>query len=215
MKGERQKSVRLAIFSGSVLVAVGVTLVLGFDRGSAAVNYIYQPPAGWHRTQYLARGLGTWMDPSSGQSITVSATNFAGTLAQFSATQVTTINGLPGAKLGAASASTVCRSHPAYYLAYEATENGQPTMHEEVIAIYTGVAYTAVYRRLKGQLSRDAARQSLTTLCGGVVPVAQPGVQSVQPFVRPSAPQTPYLGPTAAPATYGPVAPTVTPTGGP
>ncbi|HXW50584.1 MAG TPA: hypothetical protein VEJ41_01230 [Candidatus Acidoferrales bacterium] len=206
---------RSAVFSAIVLVAVGAALAIGFSQGSAAINYIYQPPAGWHRTQYLARGLGTWMDPATGQSITVSATNYAGTLAQFSAEQVASVNGMAGAKLGSASASTVCRSHPGYYLAYEAPENGQPTIHEEMIAIYAGVAYQAIYRHLKGQLSQDSARQSLTTLCGGVVPVAQPGVQTVQPFVRPSAAQTPYLGPTAAPATLGPAAPTVTPTSGP
>lgn len=198
-----------------ILVLMGcAALALVPSSSSAAVNYVYQPPPGWHRTQYLARGLGAWIDPANGQTITVEATNYGGTLDQFTRVKLGEISYIPGSKVGAAQGASVCRHHPANYITYEAPQNGAPTIFEEMLAVYSGVAYQATYARNASQPSLFEARQSLTTLCGGIVPQAQPSARTQQLY-RTSAPQTPYLGPSQAPETLGPAAPTVTPTYGP
>lgn len=210
MRDQRQK-----LGSFAFVAALALVLAVGAQRGRAAVNNVYQPPAGWHRTQFLARGLGVWIHPGDDQSISVQATNFTGSLAEFTHIQLIQIGELPGAKVGAAQQATVCGSHPATYLTYGVVANGKSLIYEQMLAIWAGVAYLATYARTQNQRSLYEARASLTTLCGGLVPGAAPANQSQQPYVRPSAPQTPYLGPSQAPEPLGTAEPTVTPTYGP
>ncbi len=205
---------RLTALPGILVLMGCVTLAFAPSSSTAAVNTIYQPPAGWHRTQYLARGLGAWVDPANGQTITVEATNYGGTIDQFMNVRLGEISYIPGSQVGGRQKTSVCRHHPAAYITYEAPQNGAPTIFEEMLAVYNGVAYQATYARSPSQPSLYEARQSLTTLCGGIVPQAQPSARTQQLY-RTSAPQTPYLGPSQAPQSLGTAAPTVTPTYGP
>jgi hypothetical protein len=203
-------NVRLAIVLTLFLIAACVAVALGPARIAAQINYVYAPPAGWERTTYLARGLGTWANPRNDQTITVSAADFSGGLNEFTREKLAKIEALPNAKVGVAQQTTVCRHHPASYIAYEATLNGKPAVVESVLAVYTGVAYEATYIRAPHEPSQAAARASLLTLCGGIVPNSQTYSHAPQPF-RTGSQATPNLGPIQSSQPYGPVQPTVTP----
>lgn len=199
---------RIAILLSFIVIAVCMAVAFGPSRIAAAVNYIYQPPPGWVRTTYLARGLGTWVQ--NDQTITVSATNYAGNLNAFTRKKLAEIEALPNAKVGAAEESTVCNHHPASYIAYEATHNAAPSVFETVLAVYANVAYEATYVRGVHEPSQYPARMSLTTLCGGNLPVGQAAAHQPNPY-RTGAAATPNLGPVQSSQPYGPVAPTVPP----
>jgi hypothetical protein len=199
---------RLTILLSFVLIAVCAAVAFGPARLFAATNYIYNPPPGWVRTTYLARGLGTWVQ--NDQTITVSATNYAGNLNAFTRKKLSEIEALPNAKVGAAQQATVCAHHPASYIAYEATLNGNPSVFETVVAVYANVAYEATYVRGVHEPSQYAARMSLTSLCGGNLPVGQTAAHQPQPY-RTGSGATPNLGPIQSSQPYGPVAPTVPP----
>lgn len=195
-----------------VFLALLLAVAAYTQRGSAAYG-IYQPPAGWHRTENLAPGLGVWVHPSDNQSISVQATHFGGSLADFAAVQATQIRALPLSKIGVMQRTSVCGGHAAMYISYEATVNNEELVYEQMLTVWSGVGYLASYARASGQPSHEAARRSLTTLCGGYVAPVAPGARTPVPVNVPVT-STPYLGPSQAPQTYGPAAPTVTPTGG-
>lgn len=199
---------RLATLLTMILLAGGVALAPG--ASAAPINNVYAPPTGWQRTTYLARGLGTWANPANDQTITVSATNYSGDINGFTRARLSEISQLPDAKVGAAQQATVCRHHPATYITYEAMRNNKPAIFEEMLAVYTGVAYQATYVRSASEPSQYGARISLTTLCGGIVPEAQTYTHAPQPY-RTGAPATPNLGPLQSPQSYSSPAPTVTP----
>ena len=209
MKDRLRNLIAIAIATAA---AVGIALTVGGQRGSAA-NTVFQPPPGWHKTQNLGRGLGVWLHPSDGQSITVSATQFTGSLSDFTQMQLAQISQLPNAKIGAAQRTTVCGSHPSAYITYAAVENNKAYIDEQMLAVWAGVGYLATYSRSAGQRAFYDARNSLTTLCGGL-PIGH-SMQSTQPVTTPLPIPTPYLGSTQAPQPLGTAEPTVTPTYGP
>ncbi len=198
----------------ATVAALGLVLAMGGQRGSAA-SYVFQPPPGWHKTQNLARGLGVWFHPSDGQSISVLATQFTGSLADFTQMQVAQIGQLPSSKIGAVQRTTVCGSHPSAYITYAAVENNKALIYEQMLAVWAGVAYLATYARSVGQHASYEARNSLTTLCGGLPGGTARSIQSTQPTNTPAPTPTPYLGSTQAPQPLGTAEPTVTPTYGP
>jgi hypothetical protein len=202
-----QTSVLKSVCSATTVAFVALASA---TRGDAAPNYYYQPPGGWQHTQKLAHGLGVWAQPGSHQRISVVTSVYTGSLQEFTRSQLAVINRLPSAKVGAAQRATVCRAHPAMYITYEARIDGVPTIYEEMLTIWSGVAYIASYARGRSELSTYDARTSLTTLCGGLPPALTSGVSS-QPSAHPGASPTPYLGPSQAPETLGTPEPTVTP----
>lgn len=198
----------------AALAALSIVLVVGGQPGSAA-NVVFTPPPGWHKTQELARGLGVWLHPSDGQSISVLATQFTGSLAEFTQIQLAQIGQLPNSKIGAVQRTTVCGSHPSAYITYAAVENNKAFVYEQMVAVWAGVAYLATYARSAGQRAYYDARNSLTSLCGGLPIGPSRSTQSTQPTTTPVLTPTPYLGSTQAPQPLGTAEPTVTPTYGP
>ncbi len=201
----------IAIATATAAV-VGIALAVGGQQGSAA-NNVFQPPPGWHKTQNLGIGRGVWLHPSDGQSISVSAMQFTGSLSDFTQIQLAQIGQLPNAKIGAVQRTTVCGSHPSVYITYGAVENNKASIYEQMLAVWAGVGYLATYSRSAGQRAYYDARNSLTTLCGGL-PIGH-SMQPTQPAATPVATPTPYLGSTQAPQPLGTAEPTVTPTYGP
>jgi hypothetical protein len=183
-------------------------------------RYVFRPPAGWHRIQTTAIGLGVWVYPGASgytQNISVRAENYTGTLADYAALVVNrTRRDYPDSKMSTLQRTTLCSGHPAIYFSWEANPSGQILVYEDMLTIYGGTAYHAAYARALGQPSISAARTSLTTLCGGNPPGAQTPTGSPAPGAYTAAPSplAPYSSPLPQ-ATYGTTAPTVTPRLGP
>jgi len=214
-----------------LLAAYAMTLYVGAQQSfgqyptlpqypNNGARYVFRPPAGWHRVQTTAIGLGVWVYPGGsgfGQSISVRAENFTGTLADYAALVVSRLRGdHPEAKISPLQRTTVCAEHPAMYFAWGANVAGQTLVYEAMLTIYGGTAYNAIYMRALGRPSISAARTSLTTLCGGNPPGSQTSTRSPTPGAYTSAPSpvSPYSTPMPQ-ASYGTVVPTVTPRLGP
>jgi hypothetical protein len=218
---------RLRLSTAILLAAFALTLYVGAQESfgqyptlpqypNTGARYVFRPPAGWHRVQTTAIGLGVWVYPGAsgfGQSISVRAENFTGTLADYAALVVSRIRrDHPDAKTSRLERTTVCAGHLAIYFSWEANASGQTLVYEDMVTIYGGTAYHASYTRALGQPSIPAARTSLTTLCGGNPPGAQTSTGSPTPGAYTSAPSpvSPYSTPLPQ-ASYGTVVPTVTP----
>lgn len=214
-----------------LLAAFGLTLYVGAQQGfgdytalpqypNNGARWVFRAPAGWHRVQSTAIGLGVWVYPGGqgySQSISVRAENFSGTLADYAVLVVSRIRrDHSEAKTSTLQRTTVCSGHDATYFAWDANAGGQALAYEDMVTIYGGTAYHASYSRALDQPSIPAARTSLTTLCGGNPPGSHtlsgspgPGAYTSQP-----SPLSPYSSPLPQ-ATYGTAAPTVTPRLGP
>jgi hypothetical protein len=219
-----------ALSACMMLMAVGLTLVVGVQPGTGAVAnpvvptggvaYIFAAPFGWNRVQETTFGLGVWVHPGDTgytQSISARADHFTGTLYELSQKMVSHIKSQhPDVKMGSIQSATVCAGHPATYLTYAATVKGVVLIYEQMLTIWGTTAYAATYTRASTEASIGAARHSLTTLCGGhapggVPPSAPPGV--VTPTPTPS-PLTNINTPQPM-QTYGNPAATITPRLGP
>ncbi len=222
---------RLRMSTVMLLAAFALTLYVGAQQSFGdypalpqypinGARYVFRPPAGWHRTQTTAIGLGVWVYPGESgytQNISVRAENYTGALADYAAAVVNRIRrDYPDAKTSTLQRTTVCTGHPAIYFSWEANAAGQTLVYEDMLTIYGGTAYHAAYTRAVGQPSISAARTSLTTLCGGNPPGMQTSTGSPAPGAYTSAPSplAPYSSPLPQ-ATYGTAAPTVTPRLGP
>lgn len=222
---------RLSASTAILLAAFALTLYVGAQESfgqypalpqypNNGARYVFRAPAGWHRVQITAIGLGMWVYPGGqgyAQSISVRAENYTGTLADYGVLVVGRIRrDHPDAKISTLQRTTVCAGHPAIYFAWEANAAGQTLVYEDMLTIYGGTAYHATYTRAIGQPSISAARTSLTTLCGGNPPGTQSSTGSPTPgaYTPAPSPVTPYNSPLPQ-ATYGTAAPTVTPRLGP
>ncbi len=178
----------------------------------SGAQWVFQAPSGWHRVQATTLGLGVWVHPGNTrfqQTVSARADHFDGTLSELSQKAVSTVKSrYPDAKLGAMQHTRVCGSHPAAYLSYAATVKGEPAVVEQMLTLFGHTAYAATYTRASRDPSIPAARQSLTTLCGGHPP---PGVApSPIGVMRPAATANPERTPHTM-QTSGAPAPTVTP----
>jgi len=221
----------LRMSTALVLAAFALTLYVGaqqsFGQYISLLQYpnngardVFRPPAGWHRVQTTATGLGVWVYPGGSgytQSISVRAENYTGTLDDYAVLAAGRIRrDYPDAKTSTLQRTTVCSGHAAVYFSWEANASGQNLVYEDMLAIYRGTAYHASYTRAVGEPSISAARTSLTTLCGGNPPGTQTSIGSPTPGAYTSAPSpsSPYSTPMPQ-ASYGTVVPTVTPRVGP
>jgi hypothetical protein len=222
---------RLSVSMVMLLAGFALTLYVGAQQSlgdypalpqypSNGAIYVFRPPAGWHRVQGTAIGLGVWVYAGGSgynQNISARAENYTGTLADYAALVVSRIRrDNPDLKMSTLQNTTVCTGHSAVYFSWEANPSGQVLVYEDMLTIYGGTAYYAAYVRALGQSSIPAARSSLTTLCGGNPPGAQTLTGSPLPGAYTSAPSP--LAPFSSPlpqATYGTAAPTVTPRLGP
>jgi len=221
----------LRMSTALVLAAFALTLYVGAQQSfgqyptlpqypNNGARYVFRPPAGWHRVQTTAIGLGVWVHPGGSgytQSISVRAENYTGALDDYAVLAAGRIRrDYRDAKMSTLQRTTVCSGHPAVYFSWEANASGQTLVYEDMLAIYRGTAYHASYTRALGQASISAARTSLTTLCGGNPPGTQTSIGSPTPGAYTSAPSPsqPYSTPMPQ-ASYGTVVPTVTPRVGP
>ena len=166
-----------------------------------------------------AIGLGVWVYPGGTgytQSISARAENYTGTLADYAALAVSRLRrDHPDAKFSTFQRTTVCTGHLATYFSWAAVVQGQSLVNEDMLTIYGGTAYHASYARALGEPSMSAARNSLTTLCGGNPPGTQtPGSPTPGAYTSQPTPISPANSPLPQ-ATYGTAAPTVTPRLGP
>jgi hypothetical protein len=218
---------RLTASTSIVLVFCVLTLYIGAQPGNGqyptlpqypnnGATYVFRPPIGWHRVQTTAIGLGVWVYPGGsgyGQSINVRAENYTGTLADYAAIVAGRVRrDHPDAKISPLQRTTVCAGHPAIYFSWAAAVLGESLVYEDMATIYGGTAYHASYTRAVGQPSISAARNSLTTLCGGSPPGTQTLTGSPIPgaYTSPPSPLSPANSPLPQ-TTYGAAAPTVTP----
>lgn len=214
-----------------MLAVFAIALVVGAQRGNSqagvalppapisGAQYIFQPPPGWHRVQATAMGLGIWVHPGDtgyDQNISARADHFTGPLSAYVQLTVNRIRSeFPDAKIGSTQAATVCAGHASSYITYAATSEGKVLIYEQMIAIYEGTAYYAIYTRASSQQSLPSARHALTTLCGGSPPAGASAARSVNPSSAQGATGSPVTSTVAPQQTYGAAAPTVTPRLGP
>ncbi len=173
-----------AVSACSMLVALGLTLVVGARTGSTApasplipisgAEYIFAAPYGWTRVQATTLGLGIWLHPTSTgytQNISARGDHWNDTLLKLTEKMVNHIKSEhPDVKMGSVQSATVCGGHPATYLTYAANVKGEELVYEQMLTIWGSTAYAATYTRASTQASIGAARHSLTTLCGGHAP---------------------------------------------
>jgi hypothetical protein len=218
---------RLTVGPSTVLAGFLLTLYVGAQQGfgqyptlpqypNNGARYVFRPPAGWHRVQTTAIGLGVWVYPSGSgytQSISVRAENYTGTLADYGAVVAGRVRrDHPDARISPIQRTTVCSGHSAIYFSWAAAVLGEPLVYEDMVTIYGGTAYHATYARSLSEPSISAARNSLTTLCGGNPPGTQTVTGSPTPgaYTSPPSPLSPANSPLPQ-TTYGAAAPTVTP----
>src|ERR1700680_1582713 len=130
---------RLRVSTVMLLAGFALTLYVGAQQSlgdypalpqypNNGAKYVFRPPAGWHRIQSTAIGLGMWMGgPDYLQSIAVRAENFTGTLADYAGGVVNRIRrDRPDAKFSTLQRTTVCSGHPAVYFSWEGENTGGP-----------------------------------------------------------------------------------------
>ena len=176
------------------LLTLVLTIVVGVQSTRGATNYpglpisgaahVFAAPYGWNRVQATTLGLGVWVHPGDKgytQNISARADEFDGTLDALVKKVVAHVKSQhPDAKIGLIQSTTVCGGHPAVYLTYDDTVKGEPLIAEAMLTLYGTTAYAATYTRAATESPLHAARNSLTTLCGGHAP---PGTATAVPAV--------------------------------
>lgn len=204
-------SIRRLLTMGTCLLVCAVGAGL---QSAHADGYAFMPPAGWKTVAKPGHGIGMWVHNDSEsfhQNISVIAERARGSLDQYTANGIQSIKAiLPDVQFGPVQRTTVCGGHPATYLTYAATLRGRRLIYEQTATIWSTTAYVATYARLNTQPSLSAARNSLTSLCGGLPSAGAPALRYSAPAPRPSSTPTPAAQ-YATPAPVGSVAPTVTP----
>jgi hypothetical protein len=188
----------------------------GYGGSTLAIT----PPPGW--PLYRASvSLVIWRAPKAEafrQNLVLTRQPSSATATTFDAQQLQSLQkAVPGFELGSFQETVVCGGQPGHYFSYAGRVNGQRFITEHMTLIRGGYAWSAQYTRLASQPAIQAARRSLTTLCGSDV---APGVtlksgagMGTQPVRSPAPTVQPTTEYTQPPA--GSVAPTVTPRVGP
>lgn len=198
----------------AVLAATFLAGYAGMLKGQAQ-GYIFTPPPGWKLTAKPGNGRAAWVhvdNEAYHQNLSIIERPYSGTLDNLTVRTVAEVRGALGnVQMGKAQHATVCGSHPSAYLTYAAQVSGRPLLFEQMITVWGNMGFLATYTRLASQPSLSSARNSLTTMCGGLPAVGGPrNTQSGVPAAHPSpiASASPSLPP-AQP--YSSAAPTVTP----
>ncbi len=199
----------------ALLTATFVVCCAGAQTGRAQ-GYIFTPPVGWRLTAKPANGRAAWVHADNEpyhQNLSIIERPYSGTLDSLTVRTVAEVRGgLGNVQMGKAQHATVCGSHPSAYLTYTARVNGRPLLFEQMITVWGNMGFLATYTRLASQPSLSPARDSLTTMCGGLPAVGGPhNMRSGAPAAHPSPVASASPSPAAPTQPYSSAAPTVTP----
>lgn len=152
-----------------VFVVALLWAVISAVSAQAADLYAFSPPPAWPlftQTNYPDRADADWRGPASNgfaENVLVIVRPTTESLDGASSEKAIEA-GMPGSH-ATSQRMTVCGGHAAVSVYITGPWHGSTLVSEQVLSIWSGTMYQAVYSRLSGQQTMETARSSLVTLC--------------------------------------------------
>jgi hypothetical protein len=150
--------------------AIALCAAIALAAPAASQQAPFLPPKGWVLAPAPHEFIGKWIKPGSDayhQNVSVLGHKFGGSLDDFYSIAISQLKEkFPGGNIAVSQDTTVCGDHPAKYVSYGLNSADGPMIIEQMDTVENGAAYIVTYARLATQDSDQAARDSMTTICG-------------------------------------------------